>query len=130
MLHVPSLYVLQSEGRGRGVFTSATIEADNTIELCPLVVIPKEEVKLIHQTVLHDYYFLMPNNTGDACFPLGYGLLYNHSPEPNAEAIINTETSYLEFRSIKQINPGEEIFINYKGGGDSKIITKLWFDVE
>lgn len=130
MLHVPSLYILQSEGRGRGVFTSAMIEADNTIELCPLVVIPKEEVKLIHQTVLHDYYFLMPNNTGDACFPLGYGLLYNHSPEPNAEAIINTETSYLEFRSIKQINPGEEIFINYKGGGDSKIITKLWFDVE
>ena len=130
MLHVPSLFILQSEGRGRGVFTSEVIEANSTIELCPLVVIPKDEVKLIHQTVLHDYYFLMPNDSGKACFPLGYGLLYNHSAEPNAEVFINPQTNYLEVCSIKQINSGEEIFINYKGGTDSDVVTKLWFDVE
>jgi len=130
MLHIPSLYIMQSEGRGRGVFTSEAIEVDGVIELCPLVIIPKEQVKLIHQTVLHDYYFLVPNDSGDACFPLGYGLIYNHSSEPNAEVFINLDTNYLEVHCIKKIEAGEEIFINYQDTDDDDEKSKLWFEVK
>lgn len=129
MLHIPSLYIMESEGRGRGVFTSEAIEKDSVIELCPLVIIPKNEVTLIHKTVLHDYYFLVPDDSGNACFPLGYGLLYNHSKTPNAETFINLETNYLEVHSTQKIEAGAEIFIDYQDSNEGEK-PDLWFEIK
>ena len=120
---------MESKGRGRGVFTSEEVEVDCVIELCPLIIIPKNEVKLIHQTILHDYYFLTPDDSGNACFPLGYGLIYNHSSKPNAEVFINLETKFFELHCIQQINAGDEIFINYQDTNIESEKLKLWFDV-
>lgn len=130
MLHIPSLYIMESEGRGRGVFTSEEIEVDCVIELCPLIIIPKKEVTLIHKTVLHDYYYVIPNDSGDVCFPLGYGLIYNHSPNPNAEIFINLETNYFEVHCIRKIEIGEEIFVNYQDTDSENKKPRLWFEVK
>lgn len=130
MLHIPSLYIMASKGRGRGVFTSETIEVDCMIELCPLIIIPKNQVSLIHQTILHDYYYMIPNESGDVCLPLGYGLIYNHSPTPNAEVFININTNYFEVHCIRTIKAGEEIFVNYQDTENDDEKPQLWFDVK
>ena len=63
------------------------------IELCPVVVIPPHEIETIDKTVIYNYYFLWQNN--QAAIALGYGSLYNHSYDPNAEYIMDYEGQIL-----------------------------------
>jgi len=125
MLQIPGLYILKTEKRGRGVFTSIGIQKGDVIEICPLIIIPPEEVNVIHQTVLHDYYFLWEEPIDSACLALGFGSLYNHSKGNNAEVFMDLETQEIEFRACKQIKAGEEIFIDYNDGSKSAV----WFEV-
>lgn len=57
MLQVPGLFIQESPLGGRGVFSSMDIPKDSIIEVCPVLVIPKSELPIIHKTILHDYYF-------------------------------------------------------------------------
>lgn len=125
MLHIPSLYIAESPTRGRGVFTAESINDKSLIEICPLLTIPSKQVAAIHETVFHDYYFLLPDSAGAACIPLGYGCLYNHSKTPNAEARIDNEQ--LEIHATKNILAGGEIFIDYQGA--DKNFDEVWFEV-
>ncbi len=125
MLHVPSLYIAKSPLRGRGVFIAEALDNKSLIEICPLLIFPSKEVSTIHQTVIHDYYFLLPDSEGAACIPLGYGCLYNHSKTPNAEARIDNEQ--LEIHATKNILAGGEIFIDYQGA--DKNFDEVWFEV-
>jgi len=127
MLHVPSLYIAESSARGRGVFTAKVLDNENLIEICPLLIIPSEQVAAIHQTVIHDYYFLLPDSDGAACIPLGYGCLYNHSETPNAEVRIDMENEQIEIHAIKNILAGTEIFIDYQDG--DREFEEVWFEV-
>ena len=126
MLHVPGLYISESGGRGRGVFTAHEIGPGDLIEISPLIIVPPNEVRTIHQTILHDYYYLWPSPEGSACIVLGYGSLYNHSFEPNGEITMDLDKNEFEIKCIKDIEPGEEIFVDYLGG--SKEVSTLWFD--
>lgn len=125
MLHVPGLYIQEVPARGRGVFCAHDLEPGDTIELCPVLFIPAEELDTIHGTVLHDYYFLWPGTQGAACLALGYGSLYNHDRDPNAEVIMDLEDAVLEIRCIKPIPSGTEIRIDYTDGGSEE--APLWF---
>lgn len=127
MLHVPSLYIAKSPSRGRGVFIAEALDNESLIEICPLLIIPSKQVSAIHQTVIHDYYFLLPDLDGTACIPLGYGCLYNHSKTPNAEVRIDMENEQIEIHAIKNILAGTEIFIDYQGG--DREFEKVWFEV-
>jgi len=51
MLHIPGLYIANSENRGRGVFTAQDLSKGDLIEICPLLLIPKKEVAKIHKTI-------------------------------------------------------------------------------
>lgn len=126
MLHIPGLYIAHSEDRGRGVFTAQELHKGDMIEICPLLVIPKKQVKTIHQTVLHDYYFLLEKPKGAACIALGYGSIYNHHTKPNAKVIFDYEKQELEIQCCKTINAGDEIFIDYTDG-DEVFKEELWF---
>lgn len=117
---------MQSKGRGRGVFTAANINKGDLIEICPVIIIPPKEVKLLDKTELHDYYFCWPKPTKSACIALGYGSIYNHSSKPNAEIVLDLETRSLQFHCIKKIKAGSEILIDYSGG-EKKEAKKLWF---
>ena len=53
----PALYISETDGKGRGVFTADGISANSVIEIAQVIVIPKHEKSIIHKTALHDYYF-------------------------------------------------------------------------
>ncbi len=125
MLHIPGLYIAESEGRGRGVYTGHDVSVGDTIEVCPLLILPPEQLELINQTKLYDYYFIWPEKENAICFALGYGCLYNHSDQPNAEVELDALNDDFLIKCIQPIEAGDEIFINYTGDGKSQ--TELWF---
>lgn len=124
MLHIPTLYIADSPLGGRGVFVGETLEAGNVIEICPVIVLSEKDKEMIHQTHLHDYYFLWGEAEKQAVIALGYGSLYNHSFAPNASFMADHDAKTLIIESTQQIGAGEEITINYNGDGD---FTPLWF---
>ena len=126
MLHIPGLFIAPSKNKGRGVFTSHNLLVEDVIEICPVIVIPPEQVELIDKTILYNYYFLWTSPENSICIALGYGSIYNHSKTPNAEAIADTANNSFTFKCIKNITAGEEIFIDYNGTGKNSL--KLWFE--
>ncbi|MGH1434809.1 MAG: SET domain-containing protein [Lewinella sp.] len=122
---LPFLYIKTTNGKGRGVFTAQEIPEGSHIESCPVLVLSEEGTTLIHQTKLHDYYFLW-GDEGESAIALGFGSLYNHSSEANADYEMDIEMESLEIIAIKDIQPGEEITINYTDGEFHQ--TELWFE--
>jgi SET domain-containing protein len=125
MQRLASLYIAETANRGRGVFTAEALHAGDVIEVCPVIIIPKRELPIIHKTVLHDYYFLWGENLDDCAIALGYGSLYNHELHPNANFILDLENLTIDIEAIRDIEAGEEITLNYHGEpGDE---SELWF---
>ena len=124
-LHIPSLYLAPSDIHDRGMFTYQAIEAGNAIEVCPVVVFSKKERGVIHNTILHGYYFTWGEDDQSGAIALGYGSMYNHSFQPNARFLVDFEMETISIRSIKDIAAGEEITINYNGDPEDQ--TPLWF---
>ncbi|HMY83809.1 MAG TPA: SET domain-containing protein [Saprospiraceae bacterium] len=124
MQRLLNIYIGDSKEKGRGVFTSLPIKAGDVIEICPVVVIPKDEIELIDRTVLYDYYFLWEE--GCAAMALGYGSLYNHSYSPNVEYIMDFEDSVIIIKSLRDIASNEELTFNYNGDPFDK--ERIWFD--
>lgn len=112
--------------RARGVFAQRHIEAGETIELAPVIVLTRDHSKAVRATMLDDYAF----EWGGGCLALalGCGSLYNHSFSPNAHYYQDTPNRRMEFVAIETIRPGEEITINYNGDPDCD--KPLWFGVE
>ena len=125
MLQIPGLYIGETKDKGRGVFAGIPINKDDTIEVCPIIIIPKAELPIIHRTHLHDYYFLWGEKLEECCIALGYGSLYNHELHPNANFLLDLLENTIVIEAIKDIDAGEEITINYHGEpGEGE---KLWF---
>ncbi|NUO02207.1 MAG: SET domain-containing protein-lysine N-methyltransferase [Saprospiraceae bacterium] len=122
---LPSVYFSSSTIEGRGVFTYEPIEEGMLIEICPAIVMPAEDLPVIHRTHLHDYYFLWGQEEKQCAIALGFGSLYNHSYEPNAEYVFDYEQQTIDIYSLKPIEAGEEITINYNGWPDDK--NPVWF---
>ena len=91
MQRLPFLYFGPSPLGGRGVFTARDITPGALIEICPVLVLPAEELAVIHGTRLHDYYFLWGEDQQQCAIALGFGSLYNHASDPNAETVIDYE---------------------------------------
>ncbi|MEZ4982444.1 MAG: SET domain-containing protein [Saprospiraceae bacterium] len=126
MQRIPGIYFAYSDIGGRGVFTSTDIPEGSLIEICPVIVIPKAELPIIHKTVLHDYYFLWGYKQDHCAIALGYGSLYNHQVNSNAHYDLNIAEKTIEIIAVRNIKAGEEICVNYNGEpGDGK---SLWFD--
>lgn len=121
MNHIPSLYIAYNDF-GRGMYTGLPINPGDIIEVCPLILVPEAEKEQIHQSKLHDYYFLWP--PGGIAIALGYGSLYNHSKTPNAKVIYDIENEEIIIECTLTINPGDEILIDYTDGTDE---VRLWF---
>lgn len=121
-----SLYIDTSKKGGRGVFTSELIPAGSLIEVCPVISMPKETRQLLDKTKLHDYYFIWGASDEKCAIVLGFGSIYNHDYEPNAEYEPDFEQDTLTFYALKDIQPGEEITVNYSGDPGGRI--DLWFE--
>ena len=127
MLHVPGLYILDTEEFGRGVYTSEPLRQGDMIELCPIIKIPTGQLEQIDKTKIYDYYFLWEEDGYDACIALGYGSLYNHATSPNAEVIMDYVDHQIKIMALSEIEAGDQIFIDYTGGTKGQV--RLWFDV-
>lgn len=123
---IPHLYIASSEIDDRGVFSTEPIPKGSIIEISPVIVIPKNEMELIKETVLYNYYFDWKIEENSGALALGYGSLFNHAYQPNAEYQPDYESASLRFFALKDIEAGEEITINYNGDPEDQ--EKVWFD--
>jgi len=109
--------VTNIKGKGRGVVATQNIKKNELIEYCPVVFLSDEEAKLFKKntTVLH-FYYMWQYAIGKYCIMMGYGSLYNHSSNPNADVDYDTKKikDYLVFKATKNIKRGEEIVYNYE----------------
>ena len=125
MIHA-ALYIAESDKRGRGVFTNEKIAANTLIEIAPVIVMSSEERKLIDQTLLHDYIFEWGEDQTQCCMALGWIAIYNHSYESNCEYEMNFEKHSITVKTVHDIEPGDELFINYNGDWNNNKV--VWFD--
>jgi hypothetical protein len=72
-----SLYISNSKGKGRGVFTDHFIEADSIIEIAPVIILNEKDSKILAETELFYYNFQWGKKK--TAMALGYGSIYNHS---------------------------------------------------
>jgi uncharacterized protein len=115
-------------GKGRGVVAQRYFRAGETIERPPVIVIPAAEAPLIRDTRLAHYYYEWGDDCKQAAIALGYGSLYNHSYTPNARFEFHESDECLAFLALRDIEPGEEITINYNNLGPDAA-KPLKFDV-
>ncbi|MCR9202474.1 MAG: SET domain-containing protein [Planctomycetaceae bacterium] len=113
----PYIEVKQSPGKGRGVFACKFIPAGTEFEKVPVLVFPSEEV-LTGEVgdVLADYVFEW--GKGTVALALGFGSIYNHSYSPNAR-YDDVGRMTKVYTALRDIQPGEEITINYNGHEDA-----------
>jgi SET domain-containing protein len=115
-----------SPGRGRGIFAQSGIRRGEVIEEAPVVILPASEIELLDRTVLQDYYFLWGDDDEEAAILLGLCSLCNHSYTPNAVFHLNPVKLTIQFVAHRDIEPGEEVTINYNGDPDSQ--NAVWFE--
>jgi uncharacterized protein len=114
--------------KGRGVFALRNFKEGEIIETSPALFITGKERRLMERTLLA-FYMYPWRSTITGCLPLGYGLIYNHSFDPNADWKQNFKTNSMVYRAIKPIKKGEEILVNYNGEPDDDTPID-WFEVE
>ncbi|MCC5644675.1 SET domain-containing protein [Nostoc sp. CHAB 5824] len=111
--------------KGRGVFAQKRFLKGELIERVPVVVIPAEQVELLDQTILGNYYYDWEDKA--AAIALGLSSLINHSYHPNAYYVKKFADRELDLIAYRDIEAGEEITANYNGSPDNK--SPIWFDV-
>lgn len=122
-MYIPlnKIYIDEVEGKGLGVFALMPIKKDELIEICPLMSLGKTPDNK-HQDPFFNYRFAYPkegrhNGNEDQVVAWGYGSLYNHSNNPNADWKDHPTEKVFQFIAMQDIEKGEEITIHY--GGDS-----------
>ena len=123
-----SLQVNFTKNKGRGVFTNENISAASVIEISPVIVMKKEDRIHLDKTLLHDYIFEWGLKKDQCCMALGLIPIYNHSYKSNCEYFMDFEENNIFVKTVRNIEKGEELTINYNGDWNDK--TKVWFDVK
>jgi uncharacterized protein len=93
---------------GRGVIAVSEIAAGETIEVCPILELAEGDAS----GLLDDYTVALDDGSSGTALLLGYGSLYNHSDEPNAEYVVLADDAY-SFVALRDIEAGEQITISY-----------------
>ena len=125
---LPCLFIKETPGKGRGVFTDTDIAADVVIETAPVIVMPGTDRPHLDQTLLHDYIFEWGPDKSQCCMALGMVPVYNHSYESNCEYFMDYEQETMMVKTVRVIKTGEELTINYNGDWDDR--TKVWFEAK
>ena len=113
---------------GRGVFTSENLAKDTIIEIAPVIVLSRDDRKLLDQTLLHDYIFEWGEKKNQCCMALGYVPIYNHAYKSNCEYEMDFDEEIIKIKTVRHVKAGEELFINYNG--DWNDAKKVWFDAK
>jgi SET domain-containing protein len=123
MIVIPTkIEIKESPNKGLGVFAKEKILKDEIIEICPLI-----KLDVPHNSdVLDDYRFYYPKkNSKEYVVALGYGSIYNHNNQNNADWRDGKPMTF-EFFATKDIELGEEICTSYGGPEYFKQRPKDW----
>lgn len=89
---------------------------DEIIDVCPFLSFPQSSSESI--PVFSNYTFCYPrsNNWTTHALVMGYGSYYNHSEIPSVNWITDENNKTFKFFALRDIEIGEELFINYGNG--------------
>ena len=122
----PFLFIAPTPAMGRGVFTDAVIEAGTVIEIAPVIVMNAADRQKLEETLMHNYIFEWGLRKKKCCLALGYVSMYNHSYSSNCEYEMDFAAQTISIITVKKINAGEELYINYNGDWNDE--TPVWFE--
>lgn len=125
---LPILFIAPSAKGGRGVFSSEKIKAGTVIEISPVLVLSINDRKFIEQTKLFNYIFEWGNSRRKAAIAFGYISMYNHDYDANCSYDMDFDNDLMTLTTVKDIDKGEEIYINYNAAPSDK--TPLWFNAK
>ena len=119
------LIVKKSPIHGYGVFADQLFKVDDIIEECYTVTSSGGDL------ILNNYYFDVHGING---IPTGFGVIYNHSNQPNAYYYFEKIHNIMVIKAKRTIRKGEEICISY---GDSWLANRkiqckkipLWYKI-
>ncbi len=114
-------------GKGRGVFARERIRTGEIFERAPVIVSPGSEWVNLEKTVFYHYCFGWGPQLEHAAVALGYGSLYSHSYQPNAVYIRRLDDLLIDFQALRDIEPGEEITVNYNNDPTNQ--EPVWFEL-
>ena len=124
----PYLFINENAEKGRGVFTRERIPANTVVEMAPVIVMESKDREHLDKTLLHDYIFEWGKEKNKCAMALGLIPIYNHSYKSNCEYFMDFEDNSIMVKTVRVIENGEELTINYNGDwNDGK---KVWFDVK
>lgn len=126
IMQLPFLLIKETAKKGRGVFTTEAIEAETIIEISPVVVMEAKDRVHLDKTLLHDYIFEWGPQKTECCMALGLIPIYNHSYASNCEYYMDFEENMMMVKTVRNIEPGEELTINYNGDWNDE--RKVWFE--
>ena len=125
---LPILTIASSELGGRGVFTTEDIAENTPIEISPIIELSPEERTDVEKTTLFNYIFEWGEEYKGAAVALGYVSMYNHSYHANCVYEMDFENEEIRIRTVKPIQKGDELTINYNADPDDT--TPIWFDAK
>lgn len=120
--------VKRTARKGLGVFALRDLKIGEIVESAPVLIFNSKQRKTLERTPLSHYIYPWRSTRG-AALVFGYGSIYNHSFDPNADWKQNFRTQSMVYRAIKPIKKGEEILVNYNGEPDDTTPID-WFDVK
>ena len=114
--------VRKSPIHGMGVFAKENIKSGEIIENCHFTILEKNFFEIDKK--LQEYVFAYPKiNPTKTVVVWGYGSIYNHSKNNNADWVSDEEKNVFTFFTIRDINEGEEICTNYGEGYERVVKT-------
>jgi len=123
-----NLYIDHSTKKGKGVFTSMVIAKDQVVEVSPVIVMSLEDRQHLDKTLLHDYIFEWGEHQEKCCMALGFIPMYNHSYQSNCEYFMDYNNETIFIKTVRKIEAGEELTINYNGDWNDG--NEVWFEVD
>ncbi len=99
---------------GRGVFAERPFASGELVERCEVLRIPASQLEAVQQTVLSHYLFSCDDGSGDVSIALGYGSVYNHSDDANAEYVKDGQINLIVITARRGIAAGEEVTVTYQ----------------
>ena len=128
-LKPPCVYVKDTgTPKGRGVFAERAFAAGEVVEECPVLLF-KKPYEVLHKE-LKNYVFHWPVPEWAAAkqaLALGYGSLYNHANPSNMRYETDVEAMVLRVVTVRDVEPGEELTINYNADGGAPASEDEWW---
>jgi hypothetical protein len=117
------LRVFQSMHRGRGLAATRAFRRGEVLERAPVIVVARHLLQPHRGGLLDDYWFWWDDEHN--AFALGWAALYNHACPANTRFRLERAARLIVFEAVADIEPGEEVTINYHGEPDDP--SPVWF---